>query len=277
MPRGQSCDFAGCGRRPGEWPASGAVSPHDSWEFSILCAGHRATRRSGLLGSGARVRVRPMSAPATTVLSVETDLCRLHVESIGSGPAILCWPSLFCDGRTFASQVEALAGTHRLLVVDGAGHGTQRRAARPLHPRGLRRRRHARPRSRGRRSRSVDGERLGRARRSGGGVPCARATARPHRHERADARVVGRTAREVLEHVPNFCVCSARAIFSSRRWSTRRSRRRFAPPTPSAPRWSPTASAAPSMAAWFTRCARRCSIVRRSSGACRRSRCRRCS
>jgi len=38
-------------------------------------------------------------------------------------PVVVCWPSLFCDGRTFAPQVSALASDHRVLVLDGIGHG----------------------------------------------------------------------------------------------------------------------------------------------------------
>lgn len=54
---------------------------------------------------------------------VDTVAGRLHVESAGSGPALLCWPSLFCDGRTLEPQVDEFARDHRVIVVDGPGHG----------------------------------------------------------------------------------------------------------------------------------------------------------
>lgn len=54
---------------------------------------------------------------------VDTVVGRLHVEEHGSGPALLCWPSLFCDLRTLQPVADALARDHRVLLVDGPGHG----------------------------------------------------------------------------------------------------------------------------------------------------------
>lgn len=58
-----------------------------------------------------------------TTRRVSTAVGDLHVESSGSGPVVVCWPSLFCDGRTLELQRAALATNHRVLVIDGAGHG----------------------------------------------------------------------------------------------------------------------------------------------------------
>ena len=54
---------------------------------------------------------------------VDTELGTLHVERHGAGPALLCWPSLFCDLRTLRPLVEAFQGDHQLLLIDGPGHG----------------------------------------------------------------------------------------------------------------------------------------------------------
>ena len=43
---------------------------------------------------------------------------------------MLLWPSLFCDGRSLGPQVEELRGDHRVLVVDGPGHGRSPRPGR---------------------------------------------------------------------------------------------------------------------------------------------------
>jgi pimeloyl-ACP methyl ester carboxylesterase len=72
-----------------------------------------------------------MEPGGTSSFVVKTDLASLYVESTGAGPAILCWPSLFCDGRTMRSQVDALSIDHRVLVVDGPGHG---RSGSPRQP-----------------------------------------------------------------------------------------------------------------------------------------------
>lgn len=54
---------------------------------------------------------------------IQTKVGRLHVELHGRGPALLCWPSLFCDGRTMAPLVDDLGRDHQVLLVDGPGHG----------------------------------------------------------------------------------------------------------------------------------------------------------
>lgn len=54
---------------------------------------------------------------------VTTSVGKLHVEERGSGPPVFMWPSLFCDGNTLRAQAEELAADHRVLVVDGPGHG----------------------------------------------------------------------------------------------------------------------------------------------------------
>jgi pimeloyl-ACP methyl ester carboxylesterase len=54
---------------------------------------------------------------------VPTRIGALHVESRGQGDVLFCWPSLYCDARTLDALVDELARDHRVLVVDGPGHG----------------------------------------------------------------------------------------------------------------------------------------------------------
>ncbi len=54
---------------------------------------------------------------------IVTKVGALHVESRGRGPALLCWPSLYCDARTLDPITTELARDHRVVVVDGPGHG----------------------------------------------------------------------------------------------------------------------------------------------------------
>ncbi|HEY6560167.1 MAG TPA: alpha/beta fold hydrolase [Polyangiaceae bacterium] len=60
---------------------------------------------------------------AVETKTVPTRLGQLHVELRGQGPSVLCWPSLYCDARTLDSIAYDLARDHRVLVVDGPGHG----------------------------------------------------------------------------------------------------------------------------------------------------------
>jgi pimeloyl-ACP methyl ester carboxylesterase len=63
---------------------------------------------------------------------VRSDVGALHVESHGAGPALLCWPSLFCDSRTLRPLVDEFSRDHRLLLVDGPGHGSSGGTGRPF-------------------------------------------------------------------------------------------------------------------------------------------------
>jgi pimeloyl-ACP methyl ester carboxylesterase len=63
---------------------------------------------------------------------IATKLGPLHVERHGRGPAVICWPSLFCDVRTLRPLVDELARDHRLLLVDGPGHGGSGGPTRPF-------------------------------------------------------------------------------------------------------------------------------------------------
>lgn len=45
------------------------------------------------------------------------------MEVSGKGPAVLCWPSLYCDARTLDPLVRDLQRDHRVVVIDGPGHG----------------------------------------------------------------------------------------------------------------------------------------------------------
>jgi pimeloyl-ACP methyl ester carboxylesterase len=62
---------------------------------------------------------------------IQTDIGRLHVERLGQGPTVLCWPSLFCDGRTLRPLADELGRDHQLLIVDGPGHGRSEGRGRP--------------------------------------------------------------------------------------------------------------------------------------------------
>jgi 3-oxoadipate enol-lactonase len=63
--------------------------------------------------------------------TIATNVGSLHVEERGRGPAVLCWPSLYADARSLDTVATALAPTHRVLVVDGPGHGKSEAVTRP--------------------------------------------------------------------------------------------------------------------------------------------------
>jgi len=72
-------------------------------------------------GSGASA---PLLPPAR---QVPTRVGRLAVRDTGpagaDGEVIVLWPSILSDHRIYRAQIEAWRGRHRLVVVDGPGHG----------------------------------------------------------------------------------------------------------------------------------------------------------
>ena len=66
--------------------------------------------------------------PTAADRTVTTKIGDLHVEIRGEGPAIFCWPTLYCDARTLDPLVEDLARDHQVVVVDGPGHGRSGRS-----------------------------------------------------------------------------------------------------------------------------------------------------
>lgn len=58
-----------------------------------------------------------------TTHSVATDLGGLHVETIGSGPPVVLWHSLFLDSRSWCGLPEHLARARAVIVIDGPCHG----------------------------------------------------------------------------------------------------------------------------------------------------------
>lgn len=61
---------------------------------------------------------------------MDTTLGPLAVREVGQGPPVLLWHSLLCDGSMWRAQEEDLSRDHRLLIVDGPGHGSSPRPPR---------------------------------------------------------------------------------------------------------------------------------------------------
>jgi pimeloyl-ACP methyl ester carboxylesterase len=54
---------------------------------------------------------------------VTTQLGRLHVRRIGSGPPVVLWHSLFIDSTSWGPLVDALAADRTVYAIDGPSHG----------------------------------------------------------------------------------------------------------------------------------------------------------
>jgi 3-oxoadipate enol-lactonase len=68
-------------------------------------------------------------------MKVATGLGNLNVEERGAGAeTIVMWPSLYCDSRSLEELARRLARDHRVLVIDGPGHGKSDAPARPFSP-----------------------------------------------------------------------------------------------------------------------------------------------
>lgn len=62
--------------------------------------------------------------------SVHTRLGDLVVRVVGSGPPAVLWHSLYVDSTTWQRVESPLAAERRLILIDGPGHGGNKRAPR---------------------------------------------------------------------------------------------------------------------------------------------------
>lgn len=60
---------------------------------------------------------------AETCQRIPTVLGEINVRLSGSGPAMVCWPSLLMDGRMWQAQAAHFGDRHRMLLIDPPGHG----------------------------------------------------------------------------------------------------------------------------------------------------------
>ncbi|MEI7599666.1 MAG: alpha/beta hydrolase [Aestuariivirga sp.] len=67
----------------------------------------------------------PIPLPAPTM--IQTAIGRLAVRDTGETPAggeiLVLWPSILADHTIYRAQIAAWAKRHRLVIVDGPGHG----------------------------------------------------------------------------------------------------------------------------------------------------------
>ena len=106
---------------------------------------------------------------------VSTDLGRLHVRRIGTGPPVVLWHSLFVDSRSWGPLVDALARDRTVYAIDGPSHGKSEAVRRDFTFEELRRRRRTGPGPpRPDRARRLGGQRLGRPRRHSARAPGSR-------------------------------------------------------------------------------------------------------
>ncbi len=55
--------------------------------------------------------------------AIETLLGRIVVRDSGTGPAIVCWPSLMMDHQMWLPLEQAFSDRYRLVLIDPPGHG----------------------------------------------------------------------------------------------------------------------------------------------------------
>ncbi|PTU32500.1 alpha/beta fold hydrolase [Stenotrophobium rhamnosiphilum] len=54
---------------------------------------------------------------------IDTTLGIINVQVSGSGPAMLCWPSLLMNGEMWRAQAEYFSDRYRVVMIDSPGHG----------------------------------------------------------------------------------------------------------------------------------------------------------
>jgi 3-oxoadipate enol-lactonase len=54
---------------------------------------------------------------------IATVLGEINVHLVGTGPAMVCWPSLMMTGQMWRGQVDHFASSHKMVLIDPPGHG----------------------------------------------------------------------------------------------------------------------------------------------------------
>ena len=64
--------------------------------------------------------------------SIERNGIRIHFEDAGSGPPVVLGHSFLCSGEMWSPQVPVLAERHRVINIDGRGHGQSGNLSQPF-------------------------------------------------------------------------------------------------------------------------------------------------
>ena len=57
------------------------------------------------------------------VRQIDTVLGAVRVQVSGTGPAMVCWPSLLMNGEMWRTQAEHFSARYRVVLIDSPGHG----------------------------------------------------------------------------------------------------------------------------------------------------------
>lgn len=82
--------------------------------------------------TGATAAAAPL-ADLPAARRVPTRLGEIAVRDVGAGPlTLVLWPSILADTTIYTEQIRAWRARHRLIVVDGPGHGASGSAPAPF-------------------------------------------------------------------------------------------------------------------------------------------------
>lgn len=62
-------------------------------------------------------------ATSSVTRQLSTVLGDINVEITGSGPAMVCWPSLLMNGEMWRAQAEYFSDRYQVISIDSPGHG----------------------------------------------------------------------------------------------------------------------------------------------------------
>jgi 3-oxoadipate enol-lactonase len=104
-----------------------AATAAASASCGVVAGGGAPDRESGAAASA------PAMPPAR---GIATTVGRLAVRDVGpadaAGEVIVLWPSILADHRIYGAQIDAWRGRHRVVAIDGPGHGGSGPAPRPF-------------------------------------------------------------------------------------------------------------------------------------------------
>ena len=67
--------------------------------------------------------MQPTPSIPLTTRRIPTLLGHINVHLGGSGPAMVCWPSLLMTGPMWKAQADYFGSSHSMILIDSPGHG----------------------------------------------------------------------------------------------------------------------------------------------------------
>ncbi len=86
-------------------------------------AAPRHSRNVYAVGERVSLMSKDQAAIPLRTQRIPTNFGHINVHLAGSGPAMVCWPSLLMTGEMWQAQAQHFGANHQMILIDSPGHG----------------------------------------------------------------------------------------------------------------------------------------------------------